>query len=94
MSSAMNHVKVFARVLSQEPESVEAVLKLAEMPKDKRPRYTFSRYDWGKAEELYRAGKSDAAIAKVLGCSESTVWQWRAAFGLPTNNPKRKKVEQ
>lgn len=87
-------VEVIARALSQEPESVQAVLKLADMPKDKRPRYTFSRFDWGKAAELYKAGKTDAAIAQAIGCSESRVHHWRSAFGLPTNNPKGKKVEK
>lgn len=87
-------VEVIAQALSQKPESVEAVLKLADMPKDDRPRYTFSRFDWGKAAELYKAGKTDAAIAKAIGCSGSNVHHWRTAHKLPTNNPKGKKVTQ
>lgn len=43
LAAAGYSVEVIARALSQEPESVEAVLKLSELPKNKRPRYTFSQ---------------------------------------------------
>ncbi len=86
-------VEVIARALSQEPESVEAVLKLSELPKNKRPKATLSRYNWRKAEEMYKAGASDKEIALAIGCSKGRVHQWRVAYMLPTNNPKGKKVK-
>lgn len=36
--------------------------------------------------ELYKQGKNDAEIAKVLKVSDGTPWYWRKKLGLPAHN--------
>ena len=43
------------------------------------------KYDWGRAEKLYRAGANDAEIAKELGASATAVYQWRRRMKLSAN---------
>lgn len=43
------------------------------------------KYDWGRAEELYRAGANDGEIAKELGACATAVYQWRKRMKLPAN---------
>lgn len=46
------------------------------------------RYDWALGTMLYRAGASDAEIARALGCSRSGVKWWRRRMGYPGNGGK------
>ena len=43
------------------------------------------KYDWGRAEKLYRAGANDGEIAKELGACATAVYQWRKRMKLPAN---------
>lgn len=40
------------------------------------------RYDWAKAREMYAQGLHDAEIGAALGCSATTVFEWRRREGL------------
>ena len=40
------------------------------------------RYDWDAARKLYDEGACDKEIMRLLGCSQTTVHQWRAREGL------------
>lgn len=65
--------------------------KLPPNPDRKGPE---SRFDWKKAEELYRQGLNDSEIARVLGCSTASVWRWRAKYELfpPKKQTERKET--
>ena len=52
-----------------------------------------AKFDWEKAQELYRHGKNDQEIAHELGCSPSSVWRWRTKYELFPNAKRRKKEE-
>ena len=41
-----------------------------------------TRYDWDAARKLYDEGACDQEIMELLGCSQTTVHQWRAREGL------------
>lgn len=40
------------------------------------------RFDWKRAECLYRQGMNDREIADALGCAISSVWRWRYKYML------------
>ena len=40
------------------------------------------RYDWDAARKLYDEGACDKEIMRLLGCSQTAVYQWRAREGL------------
>ena len=40
-------------------------------------------YDWERARELHAQGLHDGEIGAVLGCSGTTVYEWRRREGLP-----------
>ena len=44
-----------------------------------------SRFDWDKARELYEQGKTDMDIAVTIGCSDTTVREWRKREKLDPN---------
>lgn len=49
-------------------------------------------FDWKRAQELYRRGYNDKAIAEAIGCSVSAVWRWRFKYELfPNDHGGRKK---
>lgn len=51
-------------------------------------------FDEAKALELYRAGKSDAEIAKTVGgISRQGILMWRRRRGLPNQVPQCQKKE-
>ena len=52
-----------------------------------------SKFDWKKAEELYRHGASDMQIAKALGCCVSAVVHWRGKYELLPNTKRRRKKQ-
>ena len=41
------------------------------------------RYDWEVARRLYDEGACDQEIMELLGCTQTTVYNWRAREGLP-----------
>ena len=41
-------------------------------------------------EILYKLGKSDYAIGKIVGCNRSNVARWRRKMGLPPVQKKKK----
>lgn len=43
------------------------------------------KYDWAKAETMYRGGANDGEIAREIGAKPATVFQWRKRRGLPAN---------
>ena len=38
-----------------------------------------------RIRQLHKSGLSDPDIAKKIGCSTTTVWNWRQKFGLAAN---------
>lgn len=44
---------------------------------------TGERYDWAAARRLYDEGACDQEIMELLGCSQTTVYNWREREGLP-----------
>lgn len=64
------------------PEKAKQYLEKmrAKALKQQRP-----KYDWAKAEELYRAGMNDSEIAAAIGCSISGAATWRKRKGLKAN---------
>ena len=52
---------------------------------EKAPKKKVPRYDWSGVRAMYDRGMSDYMIAKTLGCSHTTVMNWRRREGLPVN---------
>lgn len=44
-----------------------------------------TKYDWGRAEQLYREGRNDGEIARVIGCTPGGVLTWRKRKGFTVN---------
>lgn len=44
---------------------------------------TGERYDWAAARRFYDEGACDQEIMELLGCSQTTVYNWREREGLP-----------
>ena len=53
-----------------------------------------TRFDWKKAKELHRRGLNDAQIAREIGCSPSTVRNWRFKQNLFSNDPRGRKGDE
>lgn len=47
------------------------------------------RFDTDKAYELYKEGKGDSTIAKIVGVSFSTIADWRHTNNYPANLPEK-----
>ncbi len=63
----------------------QATKLLTKMEEKRQKRAKRRKYDWGKAEKLYRAGANDTEIALALGCCKPAVCQWRRRMKLPAN---------
>lgn len=53
-----------------------------------------TRFDWKKAKELHRRGLNDAQIAREIGCSPSTVRNWRFKQNLFSNDQRGRKGDE
>ena len=63
------------------------------LPRNADKRGPEVRFDWTRAEDLYRHGASDSDIARALGCCVSTVWRWRYKYELFPNRKRKRKAE-
>lgn len=55
-------------------------------PSNVDKRHGQSAFDVPDVMEAYRAGESDAVLARMVGCSTSAARSWRKSRGLPPNN--------
>ena len=53
-----------------------------------------AKYDWKRAEELYRHGLNDCQIARELGCTFASVRRWRLKQELMPNQPRKGTLKQ
>lgn len=83
-----------ARILRESQSSITRCVKRYEVPKEQRPKVSLSKYDWKRAELLYKQGASDRQIAAALGCTPFRVQQWRVDFMLPMDTDPNKEAEK
>ena len=91
MNPEVNRVRILAELNAASPACIEDILRRNGVklpPKRIGSRGRPLKVDTEQAMRLYKAGMSDQQIAQDLGCSASTIKNWRNRHGIPPQNRK------